>query len=443
MKWCVTFPEETIMVVRPSLIAICMGDKSAAYLLSVLLYRYSIRREHQDDAENLNELKSSEGGEPSQDTTYHIYRKQSQLVADMCGVITEKTLHDVAVPMLQLLGYLDIEEHLQCNRYTLHIDAVEAALAVYKNQRSTLETFLIEQLQLEKFLIDKNYFQSRLEKFLMTSADLEKPIAQLEKFLIDKKKFQLQLEKVLIQNRKISHCARGRKASPKAVSEGKSESPKSNKSNNKSNNKSIDTAANADTHTSFSSEEITEERMRAWAEANGFTLQPKEPTVQAVNHGKNIPSAIPTRARKPDVTDEENARIDQFLACMDKVAQEALEEHTQEKSDFTFRKTKKDRGTVREFLNGRPISEQQIRMVYLAMWKSKPGANGFQWRDNMSIAAFCRNYDTMLLRSASTDSATDRSNEAKRRAETDNKAQLEKMLARRNPQKEEKANVHQ
>ena len=204
MKWCVQFPEETILIIRPCLVAICMGNRSAAKLLHALLYRYSIRQENKDDAENINEAKRLRGESPDQDTAYVIHRKQSQLVDDMCGEMTEKTLHDVAIPMLQLLGYLDIEEDLKSNRYTLHVDRVTEALNQYDPKKHLTP-------ELEKFLIGR--FQ--LEKFLITSDEIKAALA-------NKKNFQLQLEKVLIQNRNTSNCKRGRKPSPEGRSKGKS-----------------------------------------------------------------------------------------------------------------------------------------------------------------------------------------------------------------------------
>lgn len=219
MKWCVTFPEETILVVRPSLTAICGGNKPAAKLLSVLLYRYSIRQESKEDAENMNEVKEARGETPNQDTSFSIYRKQAQLIDDMCGEISEKTLHDTAIPCLQLFGYLDIEELPGRNRYDVNLEQVTQALALYSSKQKSqpqLEKFLIRHLQLEKFLIEE----------------------KREKVLINKKNFLLALEKVLIANRKSSNCQRGRKPRPEAVSDGQNENPQisieiSNKITNK------------------------------------------------------------------------------------------------------------------------------------------------------------------------------------------------------------------
>jgi len=208
MKHCVKYPDDKFLAVRPCLVAICFGNRPAAKLLGTLLYRYNLRVENKDDAENQNAIKAARGERPDQDTTYRIFRKQSQLVEDMCGEMTEKTLHDTAVPMLQLLGYLELEEYMQANCYTVNIDLVQQALNLYtpaSEEQPQLEKFLISIMQLEKFLISTD---------------------ELELFLIDKKNFLSGLEKVLIWNRKFSNCRRGRKTNGQAPLKGKRRTPK-------------------------------------------------------------------------------------------------------------------------------------------------------------------------------------------------------------------------
>lgn len=222
MKWAISFPEEEILIVRPSLAAICAGVRPAAKLLSVLLYRYSIRKESKEDSENINEMQASKGEAPTQDTTFRIYRKQEQLVKDMCGEITEKTLHDVAVPTLQILGYLDIDESSPVHCYDLHPDVVIAAMNAYKKGEKQLEKVLNANLQLEKFLIN----------------------SELENILINKKNFQLALEKVLIANRKSSNNKRGRKPASEKVADTQNQKPQSNRENKESNKKEEDRRTN-------------------------------------------------------------------------------------------------------------------------------------------------------------------------------------------------------
>src|SRR5258708_3066407 len=235
MKQCVKFPEDKFLAVRTCLVAICMSNRPAANLLSILLFRYNLRMENKDDAENQNAVKASKGESPDQDTSVRIFRTQAQLVEDMCGEITEKTLHDTAVPMLQLLGFLDLEEHMIANCYILHVDLVQQALNLYIPNRN-------EQPQLEKFLIST----MQLEKFLITSDELEK-------FLIDRKNFLSGLEKVLIQNRKISNHQRGRKLATGATRKAKSQPPKNREEITKKNveEKREDVSASASTTHAF------------------------------------------------------------------------------------------------------------------------------------------------------------------------------------------------
>src|SRR5258708_3779069 len=217
MKQCVKFPEVKFLAVRTCLVAICMGNRPAANLLSILLFRYNLRMENKDDAENQNAVKASKGESPDQDTSVRIFRTQAQLVEDMCGEITEKTLHDTAVPMLQLLGFLDLEEHMIANCYILHVELVQQALSLYlpgKKEQPQLENFLIEHMQLENFLITSD---------------------ELENFLINRKIFQSGLEKVLIQNRKFSNQQRGRRLSADVPLRGKRRLPKKREEDNKKN----------------------------------------------------------------------------------------------------------------------------------------------------------------------------------------------------------------
>jgi len=198
------FPNsEPILIVRPCLLALCLKVRPAAKLLSAFLYhaRYT----------------------PVYEKSFTIYRSQGQLVEDMCGEITEKTLHDIAVPSLQLLNVLDLEERLDRNKYTINLEMVRTGLTLYipkHKDQPQLEKFLIGSFQLEKFLIDR---EETAKELINCFSELEKVLidgSQLEKVLIDKKYFLSQLEKVLIQNRKISNCQRGRKPNPEARSRG-------------------------------------------------------------------------------------------------------------------------------------------------------------------------------------------------------------------------------
>ena len=195
MKSNIPYPDERLLIIRPCHVSLCLGVHCAAKALAALLYRYS-------------QSCSNEAKEIEQDTTFNIRCKQSDLIRDMIGEITEKTLHDTAIPWLQLLGYLEVEELPGKNCYILHIGRIFKGLEAYKQDLKNkthcqLENFLIDIPELEKILIE---------------------VKELEIFLINKKNFLLQLEKVRIGNRNISNCQRGRKPRPQAALEGDSSS---------------------------------------------------------------------------------------------------------------------------------------------------------------------------------------------------------------------------
>jgi len=190
MQWCVPFPEEAVLIVRPSLIAICAGQHPAAKLLSVLLYRASLSEPDQQRAPTSKPA-------PHQKKTPCIYRTQAQLVADMCGELSEKTIHDVALPTLQLLGYVTVDTSSVIYRYMLCLEKIQAALAAYRQGTPQLKKVLGHQAQLEHFLID----------------------LPLETLLMNKKTFRCALEKVLLTNRNLSDGQRGPKPRRDAASE--------------------------------------------------------------------------------------------------------------------------------------------------------------------------------------------------------------------------------
>jgi len=187
----IVYPKEQILIVRPSLKAICNGNGPAAKLLSVLLYLYECN----------DKLKKGHVQINDKETVFIFCCTQGELVNNLCGEMDVKTLHDVAIPALLLLGYLDMEDQMKGNRYTLYIDAVNEALIAYTQGIAPLKRAIVAHLQLEKFLIQMT--QDELEKFLIP----------------DKRFFSAQLEKVLIAIREFSNCRRGPKKRVKVSSE--------------------------------------------------------------------------------------------------------------------------------------------------------------------------------------------------------------------------------
>ena len=172
------YPKGRLLLVRDCTVDICLKNNPGAVLLSVLLFWY--------DNPHKGDFYDAEKG------TFTVCRTQEDIEQQACNQIDVKTIHDVAVPFLQLFGFLDIKEKMFGNLYTLDIRHVEDAFAALGKGAEYLKGFLLSSLQLEKFLIE-------------LTED------QLEKTLIDKRFLLLQLEKVLIQNREISNCKRGRK----------------------------------------------------------------------------------------------------------------------------------------------------------------------------------------------------------------------------------------
>lgn len=191
----IPYPDENFFTLRPCHVAMCFDCRPASKLLAILAY-----------------LSNPQDEEP---TDVRISKSQAELVEAMLDEVTDKTLHDVASPFLQLLGFIDIEiTHFGID-YIFHLGYFLQALALYvpkQKEQPQLEKVLIQHLQLEKFLIEW---------------ELEKVLNAIRKSSnSNKKKFQFLLEKVLILNRKSSNCQRGRKPRPQAASDGISETPK-------------------------------------------------------------------------------------------------------------------------------------------------------------------------------------------------------------------------
>jgi hypothetical protein len=261
LKTGFVFPNEQILIVRPCLLRFCRNIYPAAKLLSTFLYH----------ARKCNE----------QEPTFTMYRTQEQLVRDMCGDISEKTLHDVAVPTLQLAGFLDLEEQLKSNRYTIDLVVIRQALALYiSNQES--------QPQLEKFLIDI----TQLEKFL-----IGKP--ELEKSLIDKKYFLSQLEKVLIHTRKISNCQRGRKPSSQDGSDGNSQNTENKRYKRDITLENNSVLSSDKNNATPSPEEIEKQIARLQAELNRLNGTPYQGNMQNTTDPGGSTNTLPKGGASP------------------------------------------------------------------------------------------------------------------------------------------------
>jgi hypothetical protein len=184
----ITYPKGRMIVVRDCTVAICTNNNPGATLLSTFLFWYE--HPHQFDTYQGND--------------FTVCRTQARIEEQACNQIDAKTIHDTAVPLLTLLGYLTVKEKMNGNLYTIHMDRITAAYTAYEQGEKALKAFLISSLQLE-------------------SAPIRIPDDELESILINKKRLYLQLELVLIAIGADSNCKRGRKPRPKATQEAISE----------------------------------------------------------------------------------------------------------------------------------------------------------------------------------------------------------------------------
>jgi hypothetical protein len=108
-----------------------------------------------------------------------------------------------------------------------------------------------------------------------------------------------------------------------------------------------------------------------------------------------VSNAVPasrTRTRKPklvsEVNAEEQARITAVFDTFDAVARDCYHD-----ADFSYDRSKAAREAIVAFLalTPRPTVEK-LKTHYTDLFKRPKSKDGFLWRDNMSIAAVCREY---------------------------------------------------
>src|SRR6266567_721789 len=217
----IEYPIEPILLVRPCHVKMCLEVRPAAKLLSALLYH----------ARNCT------------DDTFDLYRTQSDLVhIDMIDEVCEKTLCDVAAPMLQLLGFLDIDASSYIIHYSLHMDRIREAIEAYKQDIKAGISRVFSKLA------------KALTGFLHRK-QLELVLKELETVLItgtwNKKQFYNQLEPILIRIRTSSNVKRGRKPTPEAARK-----PQNQSTENKRDNGEIDTRESKRESSSANADEI-------------------------------------------------------------------------------------------------------------------------------------------------------------------------------------------
>jgi hypothetical protein len=126
----------------------------------------------------------------------------------------------------------------------------------------------------------------------------------------------------------------------------------------------------------------------------------KLPTIETVTPVE-APASTSTQekktVRKPKppkdiVSSEDQQRISAVFDCLDSLARE-----TTEMPDFAYSRSKAASECVKVLLQARPVSPKDLRLVYMEMWNSPKGKDGFSWKENMSVRAICNQYDCKLL----------------------------------------------
>ncbi len=144
---------------------------------------------------------------------FHVYRSQSQLVSDTIDEVCEKTLCDVATPVLRILGFIEADANSRIIHYTVHLDRIRQAVNAYKQGVTSLITLLRQSVKATLELVLKS-----LEPVLKSlELVLKSPLQH-------KNQFQCSLEPVLMFFRASSKVKRGRKPKPEEQREAQSES---------------------------------------------------------------------------------------------------------------------------------------------------------------------------------------------------------------------------
>jgi hypothetical protein len=130
---------------------------------------------------------------PEEQATFTYTCTQNELVADLIEEMDVKTLQRTAIPMLRLLGFIEVDGSSYRYCYEVHLDLIQHAINHYKQKE-----------QLDKILIVS--MNKQLDKY---RNEIDKCPIQLDKILIE-------LEKCLIPFRQITNSKRGRPSRPKA-----------------------------------------------------------------------------------------------------------------------------------------------------------------------------------------------------------------------------------
>src|SRR5260221_7399563 len=114
----------------------------------------------------------------------------------------------------------------------------------------------------------------------------------------------------------------------------------------------------------------------------------------------DVPSAPDTpqqnghrKPRTPKVDPDLQKRIEAVLVALDECAREVMGD-----ADFAYRRRKVATEEVTSLLKERRVTREDLHAVYLKMWNTPPDPRtGFDWKKNMTVKAFCNNFDRMLI----------------------------------------------
>jgi hypothetical protein len=105
---CVTLPpNDPLVIVRNSFVALCDGDACAAALLNYLIYWHNVKLEQQAQSITANAIADRHGQPGTNDTSLVQWHTEAALKTAMQGIWSEKRIRS-GLRLLQSLGFIDI-----------------------------------------------------------------------------------------------------------------------------------------------------------------------------------------------------------------------------------------------------------------------------------------------------------------------------------------------
>jgi hypothetical protein len=131
------------------------------------------------------------------------------------------------------------------------------------------------------------------------------------------------------------------------------------------------------------------------------SASPASPEEVAVASEKPTGKGRRRKPKAPKVEPVAPERIEEVIACMEGAIRELTGE-----SDFTYARTKKAADDVADLLRGRTVAPVSLTAVMTRLYETPPDKRtGFDWKEHMTIAAICRNYDRVRVQLAASPQA--------------------------------------